>query len=128
MESPRNWKYTWEAQSQLPILKLFLFSDGLNPSVECRDLHVEVKLEISVVEVSWGEALGHRVCLRIPVPKVLVDLEESGVHFRALDDHIEFKIGLLLPVDHPIVSQLFYQPPTSKPLILESGKLPGCHY
>lgn len=36
------------------------------------------------------------------MPRVLVDAD-SPVSFSALDDHIEVKLVLLLPVDHPIV-------------------------
>lgn len=36
------------------------------------------------------------------MPRVLVDAD-CPVSFSALDDHIEVKLVLLLPVDHPIV-------------------------
>lgn len=36
------------------------------------------------------------------MPRVLLD-DESPVSFKALDDHIEVKLVLLLPVDHSIV-------------------------
>lgn len=41
--------------------------------------------------------------VRVPVPRVLID-PESPLHFRVFDDHIEVKLVLLLPVDHPLVS------------------------
>lgn len=40
----------------------------------------------------------------VPLPRVLIDFE-SPVNFRALTDHIEVKIVLILPVNHPIVSR-----------------------
>ncbi|KAL8139977.1 hypothetical protein V2J09_005998 [Rumex salicifolius] len=101
-KNPRNWKYTWEAQSQLPLLKLFIFSETSNPSANCYNLQAELKFEISLLVLSWTEK-NAPVSLTVPFPKVLVDLE-CPLNFRALDDHIEVKIGLLLPVDHPIVS------------------------
>lgn len=36
------------------------------------------------------------------MPRVLLD-DEPPVSFKALDDHIEVKLVLLLPVDHSIV-------------------------
>lgn len=100
-ENPRKWRYTWEAQSHLPILKLFLFTPNFNPSSSCNDLNVDLKFEKSLVQVTWKDQ--NPVSLLVPLPRVLVDLE-SSVNFRASDDHIEVKIALLLPVDHPIVS------------------------
>ncbi|KAK6125647.1 hypothetical protein DH2020_040608 [Rehmannia glutinosa] len=38
-----------------------------------------------------------------PRPRVLVD-PESPIRFKVFDDHIEVKLVLLLPVDHPLVS------------------------
>uniref|UniRef100_A0A7C9E4B8 Ubiquitin-conjugating enzyme E2C-binding protein n=1 Tax=Opuntia streptacantha TaxID=393608 RepID=A0A7C9E4B8_OPUST len=103
-ENPRKWRYTWEAQSHLPILKLFLFTPNFNPSSSCNDLNVDLKFEKSLLEVTWKESQSQNVVsLLVPLPRVLVDLD-SPVNFRALEDHIEVKIGLLLPVDHPIVS------------------------
>ena len=37
------------------------------------------------------------------IPRVLLD-PESPLNFIAFDDHIQVKLVLLLPVDHPIVS------------------------
>ncbi|KAG6768281.1 hypothetical protein POTOM_027182 [Populus tomentosa] len=43
------------------------------------------------------------VSIRVPIPRVLID-PESPVNAKAFDDHIEDKLVLLLPVDHPLVS------------------------
>lgn len=41
--------------------------------------------------------------VHVPVPRVLID-QESPIHFRTFEDHIEVKLVLLLPVNHPLVS------------------------
>lgn len=43
--------------------------------------------------------------VRVPVPRVLID-PEAPIHSRVFDDHVEVKIALLLPVDHPLISGL----------------------
>ncbi|XP_059438452.1 uncharacterized protein LOC132171209 isoform X2 [Corylus avellana] len=100
-ENPRKWRFTWEAQSHVPNLRLFIFDSYTMPSVQCQNLKVHLNPSQSLVLVSWFEEL--EVSLRVPTPRVLVD-PESPVSFRAFDDHIEVKLVLLLPVDHPIVS------------------------
>ncbi|TQE02540.1 hypothetical protein C1H46_011846 [Malus baccata] len=99
--NPRKWRFTWEAQSHIPILRLFLFDSCTKPSTQCRKLTVHITPAESLVLVSWAED-AQEVSLRVPMPRVLVDAE-SPVSFSALDDHIEVKLVLLLPVDHPIV-------------------------
>ncbi|KAM1529225.1 hypothetical protein ACFX1Z_018456 [Malus domestica] len=99
--NPRKWRFTWEAQSHIPILRLFLFDSCTKPSTQCRKLTVHITPAVSLVLVSWAED-AQEVSLRVPMPRVLVDAE-SPVSFSALDDHIEVKLVLLLPVDHPIV-------------------------
>lgn len=67
------------------------------------------------------------------MPPVLVDAE-SPLSFRAFEDHIEVKLVLLLPVDHPIILNFdnvldFSQErgnshsKASKPLSMDSGAL-----
>ncbi|KAI4327654.1 hypothetical protein L6164_020090 [Bauhinia variegata] len=99
-EPRRKWRYTWEAQSHVPTLRLLLFHRDTKPSLQCQNLNVHLDLSQSLVIVSWFQDA--QVSLRVPIPRVLVDAE-SSVSFRALDDHIEAKVVLLLPVDHPIV-------------------------
>lgn len=130
-QSPRKWQYTWEAQSHIPTLRLLLFARDANPSLHCHNLKVQLHLSQSLVVVTWfQDAL---VSLRVPIPRVLVDAE-SPLSFRALDDHIEVKLLLLLPVDHPIISTFDSVlnlsedrenalPDVSKPLVMESGNL-----
>lgn len=98
--NPRKWRFTWEAQSHIPTLKLLVFNPNTKPPIQCHDLKVNLLLEQSLLTVTWFE-----VSLRVPIPRVLVDAE-SPLQFRALDDHIEVKLVLLLPVDHPILTSL----------------------
>ncbi|KAF7809697.1 DUF2351 family protein [Senna tora] len=128
VEHSRKWRYTWEAQSHIPTLRLLLFARNANPSLQCHNLNVQLHLSQSFVVVSWFEDTP--VSLRVPIPRVLVDVE-SPLSFRALDDHIEVKLLLLLPVDHPIVSSFDsvlnlsedredVLPDVSRPLVMES--------
>ncbi|XVF59687.1 hypothetical protein PTKIN_Ptkin07bG0296000 [Pterospermum kingtungense] len=104
LENPRKWRFTWEAQSHSPNLRLFLFDSHTKPSIQCKNLKTRLDLSQSVLHVSWLEEEGdEEVSVRVPVPKVLIDSESPAI-LRALDDHIEVKLVLLLPVDHPIVS------------------------
>ncbi|KAJ4822975.1 hypothetical protein Tsubulata_000341 [Turnera subulata] len=108
--NPRKWRFTWEAQSHSPTLKLFLFDSQTNPSLHCHNLLIRLDLAHSHLLASWTEQeepppdTGSRFLLRVPIPRVLID-PDSPVTFRALDDHIEAKLVLLLPVDHPILSR-----------------------
>ncbi|KAK4259965.1 hypothetical protein QN277_003146 [Acacia crassicarpa] len=123
-----KWRYTWEAQSHIPTLRLLLFAKNASPSSQCLNLKVQLLPSQSLVAVSWFEPA--QVSLRVPIPRVLVDYE-SPVSFRALDDHIEVKLLLLLPVDHPILSSfdsvmnlsdnpVNALPDVSKPLVMGS--------
>ncbi|KAL6993518.1 hypothetical protein U1Q18_011631 [Sarracenia purpurea var. burkii] len=103
-ESPRKWRFTWEAQSHIPTLKLLIFNPDTKPSIQCQNLKVRLVLEQSLLTVSWLEDEDEaEVSLRVPIPRALVDAE-SPVQFRALGDHVEVKLVLLLPVDHPILT------------------------
>ncbi|CAK9157103.1 unnamed protein product [Ilex paraguariensis] len=99
-ENPSDWRFTWEAQSHTPTLRLFLFDLNTKPSCQCTNLEVKLVLEQSLLVVSFFED-EVETSLRVPIPRVLVDVE-APVQFSALDDHIEIKLVLLLPVDHPI--------------------------
>ncbi|GKU99229.1 hypothetical protein SLEP1_g12102 [Rubroshorea leprosula] len=103
-ENPRKWRFTWETQSHSPTLRLFLFDSHTKPLLHCKNLNAHLNLSQSQLFFSWlqGED-AEELSLRVPIPRVLID-PESPVSLRALDDHIEAKLVLLLPVDHPIVS------------------------
>ncbi|KAJ1418036.1 Ubiquitin-conjugating enzyme E2-binding protein [Sesbania bispinosa] len=114
------WRYTWEAQSHTPTLRLLLFplSKSPNLSLQCHNLTVRLHSLRSFLIVT-SSALS----LRVLLPTVLVDTD-SPPTFRALSDHIEVKLLLLVPVDHPVLSAL--NPPQtspqqdSQPLLMES--------
>lgn len=100
--NPRKWRFTWESQSHIPTLRLLLFSPVTTPSTQCINLKLNLVIEQSLLAVSFFQDQVE-VSLRVPIPRVLIEVE-SPVNFRALDDHIEVKLALLLPVDHPLVS------------------------
>lgn len=101
--NPRNWRFTWEAQSHTSTLKLCLFNPLIEPATQFSDLKVTLVMEqfLLLVSFSNGEA---QTSLRVPIPRIFID-HESPVYFRAYNDHIEVKLVLLLPVDHPLVSE-----------------------
>ncbi|KAL9461643.1 hypothetical protein AB3S75_004605 [Citrus x aurantiifolia] len=107
IKNPRKWRFTWEAQSHSPTLKLFVFDSHThtNTSNQCQNLEVNLNLPKHHVSITWVQQqdLQNQISLLVPIPKVLID-SESPVSYRALADHIEVKLVLLLPVDHPIVA------------------------
>ncbi|URE33768.1 Inositol monophosphatase family [Musa troglodytarum] len=108
--SPRRWRFTWETLAHIPTLRLYLFHPDVHPSALCGNLSASLRLDQSLLRVSWiddrtGEGTGDVVFLRVPVPKVLVD-PSCPVECRAMDDHIEIKLALVLPVDHPVMMDL----------------------
>ncbi|CAI9110840.1 OLC1v1010929C1 [Oldenlandia corymbosa var. corymbosa] len=102
-QNPSNWRFTWEAQSHIPTIRLYLFNPHAKPSSQCTELKSELLIEKSSLLVSFILA-GAKTSLKVPLPKALID-PESPVNFRAHDDHIEFKCPLLFPIDHPLVSE-----------------------
>lgn len=117
--NPRNWRYTWEAQSHIPTLKLCLFNTFIESATQFSDLKVTLVMEQFLLLVSFrnGEA---ETSLRVPIPRILID-HESPVYFRAHNDHIEVKLVLLLPVDHPLVSEFGSVSDDFLPLSTDSG-------
>ncbi|XP_030530971.1 uncharacterized protein LOC115741281 isoform X2 [Rhodamnia argentea] len=104
-QNPKKWRFTWEAQSHHPTLKLFLFNPSARPVDRCGSLRVQSNPARSTIDVSFTVDSEHDVSLLVPIPRVLIDCD-SPVSFRTLDDHIEVKLALLLPVDHPVMSNL----------------------
>ncbi|CAH9087089.1 unnamed protein product [Cuscuta epithymum] len=105
-QSPSQWRFVWEAQSHIPILRLYLFNPNFKPAAACTHLRVDANLELFFLSVCFIENDAEsqlETSLRVPIPRVLVD-SESPVHSRVLDDHIEVRLALLLPVDHPLGS------------------------
>lgn len=131
-KNPRKWRFTWEAQSHSPTLKLFVFDSHThrNTSNQCQNLEVNLNLPKHHVSITWVQQqdLQNQISLLVPIPKVLID-SESPVSYRALADHIEVKLVLLLPVDHPIVASSdsvlrltqIADSHLSTPLLMDSG-------
>lgn len=138
-QNPRKWRYTWEAQSHLPLLKLFIFSPEINPITHCNHLNVDLIFEKSLITFTWKlHDSSNSISLLIPLPRVLVDLD-SPLNFRPFEDHIQVQIPLLLPVDHPIVSSFISELNSSdqfsasnssqsflQPLSIDSGTMNFC--
>ncbi|KAI3669563.1 hypothetical protein L6452_40803 [Arctium lappa] len=111
-KNPRKWRFTWESNSHVPIIRLYLFNPNIKPSSQCIDLKVNVLCDKSLVTVTWLETneagSAATESLWVPIPRVFIDFD-SPIHLRALDDHIEAKFVLILPVDHPIVSKFDFE-------------------
>ncbi|KAF5736003.1 isoleucine--trna ligase [Tripterygium wilfordii] len=91
------------SQAHSPTLRLFLFVSDTNPAVPSKNLEVHLDFPNFHLLVNWaGDEEVKKVSLRVPISMVLID-PDSPVRFGALDDHIEVKLALLLPVDHQIV-------------------------
>ncbi|KAL5697366.1 hypothetical protein ACHQM5_030781 [Ranunculus cassubicifolius] len=104
MTSPRKWRYTWETLAHIPTLRLYLFTPKIKPLIQCKNLKISLQFAKSQLLLSWNEKQIDdftEFSLRVPVPKVLIDVS-SPVEFKAMEDHIEVKLVLLLPVDDPL--------------------------
>ncbi|KAJ9561936.1 hypothetical protein OSB04_007096 [Centaurea solstitialis] len=108
IKNPRKWRFTWESNSHVPILRLYLFNPTTKPSSECTNLKVDLLCDKSLVKVTWLQSNETAESLWVPIPRVLIDAG-SPINLRALDDHIEAKFVLILPVDHPIVSNFGFE-------------------
>ncbi|XP_009606956.1 uncharacterized protein [Nicotiana tomentosiformis] len=110
-----KWRFTWEAQSHVSTLRLILFNTKFKPSSQCNNISINLYVEQSLLTISFFEPEQKPATLiRVPLPRVLID-PESPVHSRAFDDHIEVKLSLLIPVDHPLMSGLDLSEPEGKP-------------
>ncbi|KAL2333739.1 hypothetical protein Fmac_014952 [Flemingia macrophylla] len=113
--SKHGWRYTWEAQSHIATLRLMVFPNDktLNPSIQCHDLTVRLHYSHSFLALTASF-----LSLRVPLPAVLLD-GDAPVTSRPLSDHIEVKLLLLLPVDHPVLSTIDASPPPPDPLVAQ---------
>ncbi|CAN6230216.1 unnamed protein product [Urochloa humidicola] len=113
----REWRYTWEALGHLPLLRLYLFHrPALSAAIPSGGLRADLRLEDSLLLISFslaGEGAAP-VTLRVPVPRVLVD-PSAPVECRAAGDHVEVRLALVLPVDHPVVAAAFPTPHGAEP-------------
>lgn len=107
---PRKWRFTWETLAHIPALKLFIFNPDHRPSIHCKNLKSSLDFELSLLSISWNQDETNdrsvEFQLRAPIPRVLID-PSCPVDCRASEDHIEVKLVLLLPVDHPLVTTDF---------------------
>ncbi|CAK8575135.1 unnamed protein product [Lathyrus sativus] len=94
----KKWCYTWESQSHIPILCLFLFpfSKTINLSLQHHNLTVHLHSPPTFLTLTSSSSLS----LRVPIPNVLLDVELPPT-VCSFTGHIEVKLLLLLPIDHP---------------------------
>lgn len=107
--NPRNrnqWRFTYEALAHIPTLRLYLFNPAVNPSLQCLNIRSDLQLTRSLLVVFWIDSeKAEEVSVRVPVPRVLID-PGSGVEIKARDDHVEVRMALVLPVNHPVAVNL----------------------
>ncbi|XP_027074800.2 uncharacterized protein [Coffea arabica] len=119
-QNPSNWRFTWEAQSHIPTVRLYLFNPHIKPSAQCTNLEVDLSVDQSSLLVRFYQAEAEAcTSFRVPLPRVLID-PESPVQFTAYDDHIHVKLALLLPIDHPLVSEFDSSSDEYRPLSTDS--------
>ncbi|KAJ0989049.1 hypothetical protein J5N97_007405 [Dioscorea zingiberensis] len=111
LRNPRKWRYTWETLGHIPVLRLYLFDAQTDPSIRCRSLESSLRFEESLLLVTWVEDDGD-VLLRVPFPKVFID-PSCPIESIARHDHIEIKLALVLPADHPLVADIRGEAPDS---------------
>ncbi|XP_071711882.1 uncharacterized protein [Rutidosis leptorrhynchoides] len=107
-KNPKKWRFTYESNSHVPILRLYIFNPYINPSSQCVNLNATILFDKSLLKVKWlannhdADDDNQLASIYVPIPRVLIDVD-SPINLRAFDDHIEVKFVLVLPVDHPIV-------------------------
>ncbi|CAI8609089.1 unnamed protein product [Vicia faba] len=109
----KKWRYTWEAQSHTPILRLLLFP--FSKTLNHHNLTVHLHSPPTFLTLTSSSS---SLSLRVPIPNVLLDAELPPT-LRSFTDHIEIKLVLLLPVDHPVLSELHQTSPLPQPLLIE---------
>ncbi|KAG9135805.1 hypothetical protein Leryth_002523 [Lithospermum erythrorhizon] len=103
MSPPQNpsaagdWRFTWEAQSHIPTLRLYLFN-STNSTLNITSVNATLIVDQFILAVIFDV-----LTINVPVPRVLVDFE-ADIMCKAYDNYIEAKLVLLLPVDHPLLS------------------------
>ncbi|XP_006648283.1 uncharacterized protein LOC102720491 [Oryza brachyantha] len=110
----RQWRYTWEALVHLPLLRLYLFRPAVTAAAPPTGLRADLRLDDALLLLSFSLA-GEPVALRVPVPRVLVD-PSAPPECRAAGDHVEVRLALVLPVDHPVVAAAFPPPLGAEPV------------
>ncbi|KAF7083279.1 hypothetical protein CFC21_087088 [Triticum aestivum] len=100
----RQWRYTWETLAHLPLLRLYLSHPALSAAAPS-GLRADLRLDADLLLLSFF-LTSDPVSLRVPVPRVLVD-PSVPPECRAAGDHLEVRLTLVLPVDHPVVAAAF---------------------
>nr|XP_043617728.1 uncharacterized protein LOC122589498 [Erigeron canadensis] len=108
-KTPKKWRFTYESNSHIPVLRLYIFNhtDNINPSSEFTNLNATILFDKSLLQLTWVHN-DQTTSIWVPIPRVLID-PDSPISLRALDDHVEVKFVLLLPVDHPLVSNFHFE-------------------
>ena len=117
----RQWRYTWETLAHLPVLRLYLSHPALSAAAPSA-LRADLRLDASLLILSFSLSGAGTVSLRVPVPRVLVD-PSAPPECRAAGDHLEVRLTLVLPVDHPVVAAAFPGADPPAPLSLRDGEL-----
>ncbi|GLJ19679.1 hypothetical protein SUGI_0356440 [Cryptomeria japonica] len=117
----RKWQYSWEALSQIKILRLYLIHPSLSPIADCLQLTASMcppdyaHLDGLSLLIQWEEepkdninnvdGYSYSHSLRVRVPPVVLD-HSIPVQYKAMIDHIEVKLVLMLAMDHPLLGSL----------------------
>lgn len=94
------WRFTWETFPHIPTLRLYLFRSPTPTSLSVRSASLQTDRSLLFVSLSYQN--GDIVRLEIPVPRVLIELDKE-IQCVVRSDHVEIKLSLVLPVDHPVV-------------------------
>ncbi|KAJ4820686.1 HECT-like ubiquitin-conjugating enzyme (E2)-binding protein [Rhynchospora pubera] len=102
--STHPWRFTWETLAHIPTLRLYLFRSPTPTALSGASASASLQTDRSLLFVSLTYQSGDVVRLEVPVPRVLIEPDEE-VQCVVRSDHVEIKLSLVLPVDHPVVIQ-----------------------
>jgi hypothetical protein len=96
------WRFTWETLAHIPTLRLYLFGSPTINSLSY--LSASLQTDRSLLFLSLSYRNGPAAHLEIPVPRVLIE-PDKDIQCLVRSDHVEIKLPLVLPVDHPVLAQ-----------------------
>ncbi|PWA94560.1 hypothetical protein CTI12_AA059460 [Artemisia annua] len=99
---PATFKYTYESNSHIPILKLYIFNPSSSSS-NFTNPKATLLFDKSLIQLTWIDNNQLPVTVWAPLANVLIDAD-AAVNLRVSDDCIEVKFVLVVPVDHPVVA------------------------
>ncbi|KAJ1687547.1 hypothetical protein LUZ63_018937 [Rhynchospora breviuscula] len=104
--STHPWRFTWETLAHIPTLRLYLFRSPTPTYISGASASASASLQTdrSLLFVSLTYQNSDVVRLEVPVPRVLIEPDEE-IQCLIRSDHVEIKLPLVLPVDHPVVIQ-----------------------